>query len=508
MVEARSQISRGQAPRSRPPRIVLLALLLALLAALPGAVPGLGAPPAGERLPLPVELPLELPVTGGEVVLAIDNAAVEVRIDAEAPSALSAGLYTEGTPAALAAEREGDTVTLRRDPEAGAPERPVWVILTLSPSHRLRVGGTTVRLTLDASGRPPEEGTPPLTLDLRNSEIFLTGARGAEIAAAGSRLDLSATRGTLELTLEGSVAAVTNHTGPVKLTGGSDQVEVRRHRGRLDFELEASDLTVANGTDELGGTAQGGSLRLDGWRGRGSVQGRETRIDLAGAPRGDGIPVPELRLGGELLTIAVARFDGDLTADLDGGSFDGSSLVGKTRITARHQASVVLVDLEKSLDLTLADASAATLRQIGGRAEVRLTGSTLEAEDVRLLGIQAAGSSEVTVRRVQRMETVRATDSRVDLSLPSVENDPTLLLEGESTARLLLPAPCAVRLVRRLEETEPHLRVSGCTVINPGLTGPRLREEGSVILKASVEGASLLVVEASASGQPGVEPWK
>lgn len=505
MLEARSQIFRSGAPGPRLPRTVLLALLLGLLALPPGAVPGLGAP-APERLPLPVELPLELPAAG-EVALEIDNAAVEVRIDAEAPPALSAGLYTEDTPAALAAVREGETLTLRRDPEAGAPERPVWVILTLSPSHRLRVGGTTVRLTLDASGRPPEEGTPPLTLDLRNSEIFLTGVRGAEIAAAGSRLDLSATRGTLELALQDSVAAITDPTGPVKLTGGGDQVEVRRHRGRLDFELEASDLTVADGTEELGGIAHGGSLRLDGWRGRGSLRGRETRIDLAGAPRGGG-PVPELRLGGELLTVAVARFDGDLTADLDGGSFDGSALVGKTRITARNQASVVLVELEKSLDLTLAGASTATLRRIDGRAEVRLTGSTLEAEDVRLLGIQAVGS-EVTVRRVKRMETVRAADSRVDLSLPAVENDPTLLLEGESTARLLLPAPCAVRLVRRMEETEPHLRVSGCTVINPGLTGPGLREEGSVILKASVEGESLLVVEAgAASAQPGVEPWK
>lgn len=439
-----------------------------------------------------LDLPGRISLDGSAISLELDNAAIEITVDATADPVFEAGLY-DGPEAAVALDvvRDGGVIRVAR-PVSATGTTAVWIHLTVAPSAGLTIVGERLNLTVAAA---PLDRPMSLSINASDSQIALVGVSGAELDVRRTVVELVRTQGRIDVDVDGATVRSDGHSGPLILEGENAEAKIDRHIGQLSVDLVRGDVFIADGEVTLNARLEGGLLQLTTWNGSATLGGREASFDVSRGARGS-----SLEVAGEELVVAVSQHEGDIDARLVGGSFRGSALIGKVRVVGSSQAEIDVEGLEKVLRLELTDGASAQVSRIDGKVDVSMENAWIRAEDVKIFGVTAKGS-EVEVDQVRRLATVSATDSRLDLDLVQVENHPSVLLYGRSRARVRLAAPCQVRALGENIEADRQVKVAGCSLHIPGVTPYGVRGADLLILKASLTPESVLEVE-SATRQP------
>ncbi len=485
------------APRAEHFRHRLLVGAFACLLATPGGL-------AAEIFELPAEIALE----GSTLTFDLADADLAIEVRPGDPFLSARVARKDGGSAHLETSGgEGDLRISRPMVDGEVPR--LLIEAAIAPGQRLRLIGR--RLTLVIDDPPPEEPTDPTApmrpqfggdpanarasfqLSLEDSEADLTGLQSPVLDLTSAAVWLSGTRGNLGLTLRGGSVQIRSHRGDLKLDAAGAEVAVDDHRGLLAPQLEGGSLDVTGGRGNFNGSAANAALRLDGWSGQ--VELKATDSTLEG--RASGSARAPWKIVGIGLQLVLDGVQSAVTATLDGGSFEGSSLRSQIVVVAKKGTRLDLTQLKAPLLLTLTGVEA---RLSGAETlKAELTNSQLEVDGVRQLTLTATGS-QVTAREVGQLIKLEVTSSELDLDLKA-SGKPAIKLLGRSRATVRLTIPCLLQLTGPAAMVDRQVRLTGCDLLAPGQRlhkKQKLFRYGShpmTILSAQVSKGSELEIE-------------
>ncbi len=495
------------------------------------------------------EVPIELELPAAPLMIDLDNASLEVLLEARALPVLRAfpGSPRAASGAALAVTDDGRIVVRRAEPPAGAPSPRLRLELVVDPGLRLQVGGSDLEITVegrqddqededdeeddgdeeddeddgddgddgddegeddegeddegedddddeddeDDEAQPEPAVETQLSFELTGSSVDLAGVEAASLTAVSSYVHARGTRGTLILALDGSTVEIEGHQGAVELTGGDNEVTLGDVLGRSTIALTGGSLIVRGGSGHLAGRLDDALLRLEGGLGSVVVEGRGMTVEARS------LPAARLEIKGEGHEIALDELEGSVVADLSGGSLAASQLRGQATITARAGTDVTMDGIVGRSTLNLEDSSA-RLSGVAGQVTAELRGSRLELDGVQRLELAAAGS-EISAAGLKVLGKVEAADSQLDLDLSEMRSNPSLRLRGSTDARVRLKSPCSVKL-GEVELLGGGAQVSGCELHSQTLNRTRHDRQGldgrqRVVLTVTLGEDSTLEVE-------------
>ncbi len=442
------------------------------------------------------EVPIELELPDAPLVLDLDNASLEVVLDAEAVPVLRAlgGSDNDSSGTALAVSDNG-TIVVRRagsqgEPPDGAPAgapgdvpRPrLRLELVFDPERRLDILGSDLTVAIEgppvveiegeededededeededededdegedeedeSEGEDEDEAPAPvepviahhLFLEIAGSSVNLIGVEGASVTAIESYVHASGTHGMLALALEGGTVEIEGHQGAIGFTGRDGEVTLTDTLGQGTIALTGGSLLVRGGSGQLDGTLDEALLRLDGWRGSMVVAGSGARVEARA------LPGTRMEIKGAGHEVAIEDLQGSIVADLSGGSLTASQLRGQAQIKARNGADVAIQGFEGRPHLDLDDSSAHVV-DVRGQLTAAIRGGRLEIDGVQRLDLVAT-DAEIVAGRLESLTKAEITDSQLDLDLSELRHDPGLTLRGSTDARVRLSTPCSVKL--------------------------------------------------------------
>ena len=244
-------------------------------------------------------------------------------------------------------------------------------------------------------------------------------------------------------------------------------------QGVLAPRLQGGSLEVQDGSGGCTAFAQDATLRFTGWAGALRFHGRNGTVEA----RGTGGARAPWRIEGTDLQVILDDVGGGVVANLDGGGFRGSDLGGRLQAVAKNGARLDLADLAAGVQLSLSDGAEARVRGVGGELRAELEDAALDADGVFRLVLTAV-RSRATVRGIERLARLEATDADLDLDLSALVHSPSLQLRGASRATVLLPTPCLVRPQGPSAMLDDRIRITGCDLLLPG---QRMRDREALI---------------------------
>ncbi|MEM6457616.1 MAG: hypothetical protein AAF772_21185, partial [Acidobacteriota bacterium] len=479
---------------------------------------------------------LDLP--DGPILLRLDRADVEI-VRATAPPRLGVAALRRAIDAPEADDaRTADRLAVTRAPEDGRvhivrrDDQPLRLRLVIDVARRLRVEGSDLNIQLrddapeaddesdttgfvppppppppsetgapeaptvrelmaqraaqgDAAGSSADDGgdTHPTQLQVERGSVQLDAAVDALVVAVDAPVRAVGTRGALVLALLGGRASVDGHAGELRIEAEGTAVEVDQQNGPLVFWVGGGgDLLVRDSDGPLRAeVAEDGNLRLQDWRGNGTLTaGERSRVEIDGNPDAGSRPISLVTDGAD---VRIGDWVGSVVVQQTGGRLRGAGLRGRVKVRATG-AEVELEDTAGILDLTLLDGADGALRSHGGQARTTVTRSQLELEGVARVVVTAV-VARVVARDVGRVDHIDTRRSNVDLDLRGVTKMLLRLTDG-SEGRVEVDAPCSVRAQN--PETDllaEGVEVNGCTLA--GATGGRTLQGRSLDGRRAVE---------------------
>lgn len=466
----------------------------------------------GEGLPLPVDDELEVK----KVSLNLRDGRVEILIDPSASPRLvvedlARGDATEGF---VTVDRQKDllTITQPHGDETVAPR--LFVKITAAPGFNLTVNGESLEVTVEGRADPPEPSKAdsalfdeaaiaPAAAQLRiaaeDSDVRLTGVTGASLAGRGTRYTIEECSGPVLAELDGTRLSVSRHRGLVRFKGEDGDVEVEELDGALRFQLEGGTLQVSGGKGSIQGEGESSTLLVEAWQGTVQLSGISSRVEV----RRSGNDSALVNLRSERSDLVVEDLPGGLSAELIAGSLAARRLTGRARVNAKDGAQVELEGIKDTVDLTLDQATVATVKQVVRTLKVKAEQSSLAAEGFEELEARLVGGS-LTASGARGKVDVKATDAEIDLDLSGARGfNPSLTLDGRSSGRLVMPSPCTVWVTEGEEPgaAPPAITASGCELTARGTNRQQMARQavraGTTYVDAKVTDTARLAVSAS-----------
>lgn len=446
------------------------------------AIAWIGAGPAPESLGVPFDLPLG---DATLIALVLDHADLRVRVDEQAIPGLRARLA--GTPkprptVRLEVQRTGRKLLVRRATAEApdAPRPPIALELVVRSRHRLELEGRALGIEITAplptgtrsagSSELPEHGTlPPARWHLRldDSQARLVGTENARIEARDGLVELIDTTGALQLAVTGSTVEVERHHGYLHLDAEQAEVKLHHLRGAFEIDQHGGSVEGFDLGETLVATADQGTLSVQGWGGKATLHGSQSRMVVEG-----GRANASLTLTGRELDAEVHDHAGPLQAQIEGGSLRATTLEGPIEAKGHAHADIDIEQVEERVDMTLEDASAGHLVDIRDRVYVKVDDSRVEVDGAEHFGARGE-NAEATVRNIARLEIVSFKNSRIDLDLTQIQHHPALALKAATEAHVRMPMPCSVRVAGPAFAIENKVRVTGCALYTRGHMPPR-----------------------------------
>jgi len=481
---------------------------------------GLWLPASGEEA-----APYEVPLEGQRIAFDLANLDLEVEVRAGAEPLLQARPLADGVePAAiLEVTTRGNGVTVSRRDQPEPKSRDLALRVTLDLTQALSIHGRELNLALraevadDESLEVEEEAVPetdgeeeqpapetteepaateptpapgktPVTIDVAESEVVLTGVDGGTVTLEAGSLVATGCQGQLTISASGGPVEVRGYDGSLRLAGREAELTISDGRGPVNLELEGGSLFASQGRGPVSGRGINARVQLEGWEGAPTINGQGTTIEIR---RSRGL---RATTSGENLDVTVEGWRGALTARLGASSLRGSGWSGAAEVTARNGTSVDLSDLNGPLTLSLLEGSTATLNGVNGELKANVADSSFEGNQLRIIGITAR-QSRVTIGGATRISELTVVDGELDADLSPMRGKATVTLMGRSHGRFRLSEPCLVRTIGPAGMLGAGATVSGC---DQRLSGQRKRRHARS-LEGDVPAELKLVLDADAS---------
>ncbi len=502
------------------------------------------------------ELPLELTPPQAPLVFELDNASIDVVLDAEAPAVLRARSMSKAGSegAALAAFSDAGKIVVRRAGDAGDAGTPaaaepgprLRLELVIDPEHWLEVVGSELDVAVqgqlkvegeedddedekdgkndedDEDEDEDEEDDEDEDEDGEEDEDDEAGADESQplvpaepepdhnlwLEVTAANVNLAGVEGA-QIIASGSYVHIGRTRGPLTLTLEGGTAEIQEHQGILVLAGTEAELTLTDVQGQVEPAISGGSLLVRGGFGKLAGRADDALVSLDGwrgpvTVEGDGTTVQaralrgvRLQLKGQGLEVGLEDVQGYLLAELTGGSLSAGEFQGQAQITALAGAMITVETMRGNPILTVTNGSA-RFTDVDGLLRANVSDGRLEVDGARQFELIAA-RAEVTAGRISRLHKIEITDSQLDLDLTEILHPPDLTLKGSTEARVRLRTPCSVKL-GEAQLLNGQADVSGCELHSQTLRRTRYERQGldgqrRMTLKASMGEDSTLEVE-------------
>lgn len=413
-----------------------------------------------------VELAEEVPLNADLVVVELRSADVHVVVAGGERPVLRTEAAEKGYT--IDVELAPPVMTLRQTDGLPPPGSRLRVEMRVAPAQQLVLRGTDLDVTLEPAPnalekRPPPVQGPRIQLVVEDSQVDVLGLPDVAVDAAASTVVLENSRESLTLDLRASSADVRGHAGQVALTAKGGDVTFHDGGGAVAVALEGGSLKLEGGVGRLAGTADGANLTVNGWRGKVELTGDDSTFAAYAA----GIEPTAWKLSGNTWQVVLEQVEGPLVdVDTAGGRLDARGLEAGVRFHGRDRAIADVTGLEGNAELKLADGAEARFVDVHGAVDVDAEDAVLQLDGADQLRLRAV-RSELTVGGLRGIRQVEVTDSQLRLELDEgAVSSRSVALLGESRATVILPEPCAVRLLAPAERID----VVGCELLPAGQT--------------------------------------
>ncbi len=455
--------------------------------------------PAGEQ----VELPFETALDGETIRLELRHATIDILQDPEAEASLSVGWLTPGEASdeRVDVRVKGGLLQLSRGGST-TPTEPRWLVeMVVAPEQFVEIVGVDLDVLIEAAAnedegssaeeeqadgylddekygekynqeeggkgdekeaktRPGRDGLdsvdePTVDLHLEQSNVHLVGLEGAIVDTFESYLRADRTTGILRLRMQGGSAEIVGHRGPMELSAHQAEIWLEEPESKLTFSLEGGTLNSTGGEGRIEGKVRDAFVRFEGWTGPNTLEASEASLEVISATEAN------LQISGAHLAVVVENIQGQVETRLLGGTLTGRDLVGHVKITARSDAEVELEGIKGPVSLSLESGAGVKIIDAEGIVQGNVHDARLDVDGasyLKLSGLRA----EVSLSRLDRIQQLELTDSRLEADLSGLRHDPLLTLRGTSEASVQIEAPCGVKLEKTSEDPLARVDVSGC----------------------------------------------
>jgi hypothetical protein len=307
---------------------------------------------------------------------------------------------------------------------------------------------------------------PAIELTVGDSSVQIEGARDLLLEAIGSDVRTVRTSGLLVATLTGGSLSVADHRGNLVLTSDGTRQQVEELSGSYQLKLENGDLTARRWSAKGDATLTGVTLDLEAFDGALQLHGVASTFAIRQVAGG------RIQLQGKDLLATLEGIEAPLAALFEGGSLRVDGYRGEARV-AGNGTAFDLAGCAGQWTLTLQNGSDAVVRDFAGLLRAEVVDSTLDAEGVEALALKATGG-RIGARRLGQLNRVEATDVELELDLTGVSALGAMTLAGATRSRITLSTPCVVRTVGGQGLPGEAAEVTGCDLEVPDRAPTRL----------------------------------
>ncbi len=332
------------------------------------------------------------------------------------------------------------------------PDIPVVVIGT-----DLRVQRICAPLPENQSSDEP----PGPWTDIRSSSFELEGGsvdfRGpgkASFQGMNTDISLSGTLGDYTFVTSDGTITINEHLGNLKLESTDTTVSVQTLGGNLDAQVLECLISLAGVTGKTEFDAGRSSLDISDHNGSLTVSGEQNDITIR---RG---LFQRLNLSGHNTSTRIIEGSGTATPNLVGGSLDVDQWSGRLTIQARADADLEISAIDGDVVLTLADGASCSLSDVTGHTRGKIEHGDLEVSNLKSIEFVAITSS-IVATEIREATAFNLTDGDLTFTATEIKGEPQLHLRGTAWAQIEIPAPCRIQL-QGPGKKSANVEVQGC----------------------------------------------
>ena len=321
----------------------------------------------------------------------------------------------------------------------------------------------------------------PLEIDVDTSSVDLWGLGSLVLTARQSEVRLEGINGSAHLDLRDSSGEIRSQHGDLRLTGEGSNLDLLAADGGVQVQWTSGNLVIQEGNGPVGGQVRDALVQIERRHGPVTLKGSDSTVSC----RESLAPSGAFNLQGEDLVAVLEDWKGRVVARQVRGSLRGNGWRGKGDLNLSGGASLDVRDLRGEFSLRFQNDSDGKIGEILGQLKVVVQQSSLQIEEVQRLDFSAR-DARVTVSGVERLLSFSASQSNLDLDFSATrDRRPKIELLGENEVDILLAAPCIVELTSGRAVDDAGIDISGCELMRRG-TGRRrnapLRVDGQPMI--------------------------
>lgn len=306
--------------------------------------------------------------------------------------------------------------------------------------------------------QPP--GTPVgiegLSFELDESSIVYMGEGGARFSGQNSQISLQNTTGNHVVSTTDGTIHIDTHRGNIELRTSNVTVSIANLKGTVAAELSRGSLGLVASNGQV--NCNGETISFNASHHQGSITASGSNNDIVIFDS----TTSSLRLTGNSNRITINRGSGNGNAVLDGGSLDLESWTGRFTLQARAGADFNLCGIEGDAMAKLSDGAVGRLDRVTGHTRIQIQDADLELFELKSVELTATASF-VTSNEVPELIRCEITDGEFRYSSSTIRGNPEIRLQQAAEAFFEIPTPCRIHLQGPGKKNSGHT-VRGCDV--------------------------------------------
>lgn len=275
--------------------------------------------------------------------------------------------------------------------------------------------------------------------ELEGGSVDFRGPGKAWFQGVNTDVSLAGTEGDFKVVLTDGTLSADDHRGNFELESANAVSTIHNLNGDLNAVASGGRVSLSGSTGKVTWAGDRSSLDIGDHQGDLTVSGPSNAIMLLQSQ------FPRLDLSGDSSTIRVFESSGNVKSTLLAGSLEIEQWTGRMTLQAQENVDVEISSVEGDVVLILTDDCSCTVKGVTGHTRGSSAGCEIDFSDLKSIEFSALGST-VTLNEVGEVPNFLMTDGDLIFRAQGLHGEPQFQLKGSARAHFEIPTPCMVQL--------------------------------------------------------------